>query len=81
MKEKSKAFIFYILAFSQALFFLIWSIADFADANGWAMVRKYSDQNMGGAVFFSVICSILMLGIAVLAVVNMVYFCRRKKAD
>lgn len=81
MKEKSKAFVFYILAFAQVLFFLIWSIADFADANGWAMVRKYSEGNMGGATFFAVICSILMLGISVLAVVNVVYFCRRTTVD
>jgi hypothetical protein len=81
MKEKSKAFIFYILVFAQALFFLIWSIADFADANGWAMVRKYSDLNMGGATFFAVIGSILMLGISVLAVVNVVYFCRRESVE
>ena len=81
MKEKSKAIVFYVLAFSQALFFLIWSIADFADANGWAQVRVYSERSMGGATFFAVIGSIFMLGISVLAVVNIVYFYRRTSVE
>ena len=59
----------------------IWSIADFADANGWVMVQKHSDSGRGGATFFAVITSILMLGISILTVINLVMFYKRPSSD
>ena len=79
MKEDASICIFYIISGIATVWFFIWSIADFADANGWAMLVKNSDNDRGGATFFSAIGSILCTLIAVLAIVNIVLFCRRNK--
>lgn len=63
------------------LWFFIWSIADFADANGWVMVANSSKEGKGGVTFFAVITSILMLGISLLSIVNLVFFYKRPSND
>ena len=40
MKEDDSAVIFYILSAITFVFYVIWSIADFADANGWIMLSS-----------------------------------------
>ena len=79
MKEDASICIFYIISGIAAVWFFIWSIADFADANGWIMLAKNSDKDRGGASFFSAIGSILCTLIAVLTIVNLVAFCKRSK--
>jgi len=61
------------------IWFFIWSIADFADANGWVMVGNNARNDRGGAAFFAVITSIVMMAIYILAIVNLVLFCKRKR--
>lgn len=68
---------FYILSAIVTLWFAIWSIADFADANGFVMVGKNFNQGRGAAGFFGVITAIFMLVIAILTPINVVLFCRR----
>lgn len=72
---------FYVLSLIAAVWFFIWSIADFADANGWVMVSKHSAEGRGGATFFAVITSILMLGISILTVINLILFYKRPSSD
>ena len=68
---------FYILSAIVTLWFAIWSIADFADANGFVMVGKNFNSGRGAAGFFGIITAIFMLAIAILTPINVVLFCRR----
>jgi hypothetical protein len=79
MKEEAKVCVFYTLSFISILWFLIWSIADFADANGWVMVGKNAAAGRGAAAFFGVVTSIFMMAISILSAVNLYLFCRREK--
>lgn len=77
MKEEGKAWLFYALSAFAVLWFFIWSIADFADANGFVMVASNVAKERSAAAFFGAVTAILMMGIAVLSLVNAGYFCRR----
>ena len=77
MKEEESACIFYILSAVVIVFFMIWSVADFADANGWVMFGKNITSNRGAASFFSFFAALLSMLIAFLGSVNLVLFCRR----
>ncbi len=68
---------FYILSAIVTLWFAIWSIADFADANGFVMVKKNFEVGRGAAGFFGIITAIMMLAIAILTPINVLLFCRR----
>lgn len=68
---------FYILSAIVTLWFAIWSIADFADANGFVMVKKNFDASRGASGFFGILTAIMMLGIAILTPINVILFCRR----
>lgn len=59
------------------IWFFIWSIADFADANGFVMVGKHFSNSRGAAGFFGLVTSILMLAISILSVVATFLFYRR----
>lgn len=63
-----------IVAFA---WFFIWSIADFADANGFVMVGKHFNDGRGAAGVFAVITAIMMMLISFLAVINAVFFYKR----
>jgi len=69
--------IFYVLSLLTFLYFFIWSIADFADANGFVMVGKNFGAGRGAAGFFGIVTAITMMGISILAVVNAIIFYRR----
>ena len=43
MKEDATICVYYSISATAALWFFIWSIADFADANGWVMLSNNSD--------------------------------------
>jgi hypothetical protein len=77
MKKDSKTWIFYIFSLLVVVWFFIWSIADFADANGWVMVSNNANNGRGAATFFAVVTSIMMLGISILGGINAVLFWRR----
>jgi len=79
MKEEDKTCLFYILSGLVIFFFFIWSIADFADANGWVRLSKDVSSSMGASAFFSFFSALLSLIVSVLATLNMIYFCRRDK--
>ena len=59
------------------VWFFIWSIADFADANGFVMVSANFKAGRGGAGFFGLITALTMLLISGLTPVNVVMFYRR----
>lgn len=71
------ALIFYIFDFIAFVWFFIWSIADFADANGFVMVGKNFNNDRGAAGFFGILTAILMMMISILALANGVLFYRR----
>ncbi len=60
------------------IWFFIWSIADFADANGFVMVGKNFNNGRGAAGFFGVVTAIMMMGISILTVINAFVFYKRK---
>jgi hypothetical protein len=77
MQREGKLWIFYILSLLTIVWFFIWSIADFADANGWTMVSQNASNDRGAAAFFAVVTSLMMLGVTILGVINVVLFWRR----
>jgi hypothetical protein len=81
MKEEDKICLFYILSGMVIIFFFIWSIGDFADANGWVRMSKFIQASMGASAFFSFFSALTSLIISVLGVVNVYFFCRRDKAE
>jgi len=66
-----------LLSFFTFVWFAIWCIADFADANGFIMVSKNFTASRGAAGLFGLITAILMLGTAILTPINAVLFSRR----
>ena len=77
MKDDGKPCIFYGMAIFAFLWFFIWSIADFADANGFVMVKKHFDAGRGAAGVIGVITAIGYLGISILSAANAVLFYKR----
>jgi len=59
------------------VWFFIWSIADFADANGFVMVGKHFSEDRGAAGVFGIITAIMMMLISFLAAINAVFFYKR----
>ena len=78
MKDEGKVLLFYVMSFVTFVWFLIWSIADFADANGWVMFGKNVTANRGGASFFSFFTSVFCTLITILTAINTVKFCKRE---
>lgn len=66
-----------MLSFVVMVWFGVWCIADFADANGFVMVGKNFTANRGAAGVFGLFTAIIMLVTAILAPVNMLMFYRR----
>jgi hypothetical protein len=81
MREEDKKCLFYVLSVAAAIFFFIWSIADFADANGWVMLSRSASDGKKGVAFFSFFTSLFSLIISILSVVNIGYFCKRDMVD
>jgi amino acid transporter len=69
--------IFYILSAVTFVYFFIWSIADFADANGFVQVGKNFNSGKGAAGFFGLVTAIMMIAISFLAIINGILFYRR----
>ena len=74
---EGSAFIFYLLSLISFMWFVIWSIADFGDANGFVQVSHNFDKGRGGAGFFGLLTAILMMLISFLSIVNAVLFYKR----
>ncbi len=78
MKDEGKAACyFYVLSFVVMVWFGVWCVADFADANGFVMVGKNFAASRGAAGVIGLITAILMLITAILAPLNAVLFYRR----
>lgn len=77
MKDEGKPIFFYVLSLVVTIWFGIWSIADFADANGFVMVQKNFQAGRGAAGFFGIVTALLMLAIAILTIINTFLFSRR----
>lgn len=74
---RGSAVSYYISAFIIALKFLLWSIFDWGDANGFiAMIRLFTHGNILCGVF-SIIYILLTLPVAVLATIGAVFVYRR----
>lgn len=69
--------LFYVFSLVATVWFFIWSIADFADANGFVMVAKNFKQDKGAAGFFGLLTAILMMAISIVALINAILFYRR----
>lgn len=80
MGEDDKIFLFYVLSFLAVVFYSIWSIADFADANGWVMMAWGVSHDKGSVSFFSFFTSLFSTLIVVLTIVNLYKFCKRDPA-
>lgn len=79
MKNEGSRFIFYLLSFITFVFFGIWSIADFADANGFVRMGNLFKADKGGAGVLALINSIVSLAISGLAVVNAIIVFRANR--
>ena len=77
MKDEGKPIFFYVLSLVVMVWFGIWCIADFADANGFIMVQKNFAASRGAAGVFGLITALLMMIIAVLTPINAFLFIRR----
>lgn len=77
MKDEGKPLFFYLLSLVVMVWFAIWCIADFADANGFVMVQKNFAASRGAAGVLGLITALLMLIVAVLAPINALLFSRR----
>jgi hypothetical protein len=77
MGGEGSPMIFYVLSLLAFVWFFIWSIADFADANGFVMVGKHFSQDRAAAGFFSIVGAIMMMLISFLAAINAFLFYRR----
>ena len=79
MKEDASIWVYYVISVIAIVWYFIWSIANFADVNGWVMVTDNSDNDRGAAAFFGIIGSALCTLIAALGVINLILFCRRNR--
>lgn len=77
LKNEGNKTWFYGLSAITAIWFLIWSIANFADANGFVKVGDYFRSGYKAAGGFAVIESILCLAVTLLAVLNAILFSRK----
>ncbi len=77
MGGEGSPIIFYVLSIVAFAWFFIWSIADFADANGFVMVGKHFNQDRAAAGVFGIVTAIMMMLISFLAVINALLFYKR----
>lgn len=77
MKDEGRPIIFYVVSAIATIWFFIWCIADFADANGFVMVGKNFGDGRAAAGVFGIVTALIMLIIALLNVVNMYMFFKR----
>lgn len=77
MKDEGKVILFYVMSIFAMVWFLIWSIADFADCNGFVEVNENFQKNREAAGGIGLIAAIGSLIIGILACVNAIYFYRR----
>mgnify|MGYP006898467511 CR=1 FL=1 len=59
------------------VWFFIWSVANFADANGFVKIGDYFNSGYKVAGGFAVIESILCFGVSILTVLNAFLFSRK----
>jgi hypothetical protein len=79
MKNEGSRFVFYLLSFITFVFFSIWSIADFADANGFVRMSNLFKADKGFAGVLALLNSIISLGVAGLALVNAIIVFRANR--
>jgi hypothetical protein len=74
LKHEGRNWLYYLLATSTFIFFAIWSIADFADANGFVMVDRYFKESNAASGVFGLFTSLMSMTIAFFTVVNIYLF-------
>ena len=81
MREDDKICLFYILSLLVTVFYSIWSIANFADANGWIMMAWGVTNGKGSVAFFSFFTAIFSTLVVVLTVTNLYKFYKRESTS
>ena len=79
MKEDENPCLVYVLSLVTIVFFGIWSIASFADANGWAQFAYYAKEKHKAAAFFAFFSSLFCTLIVLLTCLNMYKLWKRDK--
>jgi hypothetical protein len=77
MNYEGKKWIPYALFTLAFVFYAIWCIADFADANGFVMCGRFFAAGLGAAGFFSLVSAITSFIIAFLSIIFIVVYVRR----
>jgi uncharacterized membrane protein len=78
LKHEGKPWVFYLMAGLALVFFAIWTVADFADANGFVRVDTYFKGGWGASGAFGLLASVMSLVVTALLVVNIFKFCGRE---
>lgn len=79
MKNEGSKFVFYLLSLVTFIFFGIWSIADFADANGFVRMSQLFNAGKGFAGVLALFNSIISLVITGLALVTAIIVFRANR--
>ncbi len=77
MKDEGKPIIFYIMSIIVGIWYIIWSIANFADCNGFVMVSDNFNEERGAAGGIGIVVALGSLTISILAIANALFFYRR----
>lgn len=77
MKDEGNALLFYVMSILTAIWFFIWSIADFADCNGFVMVDQNFKAERGAAGGIGIVAALGSLIIGVFAILNAILFYKR----
>lgn len=77
MKDEGKPIIFYAMSIFAGIWFFIWSIANFADCNGFVMVSDNFAADRGAAGGIGIVVALGSLLVCILAFANGLFFYRR----
>jgi len=59
------------------VWYIVWSIADFADCNGFVMVSNNFGAGRGAAGGIGIVVALGSLAISILAIANAIFFYKR----
>ena len=77
LKNEGSRIWFYVLSAVMIIWFFIWGIANFADANGFVKIGDYFNSGYKVAGGFAIVESILCVVVALLGGLNVFLFSRK----
>ena len=77
LKGEGNPLLFYLLSGGVFIFYVIWGIADFADANGVIRVVYNFENGMVTSGVFAVVVTVFSFAVVVLTGINVVTFYNR----